>query len=101
MNQPSGWREEYQRTLKALETEEPLDLLVYRPLAFGLAKVLARTPATANHVSLMSLGFGMLAGALLWQGTPAMAALAAGSYFLCNVFDCADGQLARMKGTSS
>src|SRR5262249_31418613 len=40
-------------------------------------------------------------GALLWQGSPRMAALAAGSYFLCNVLDCADGQLARMTGTSS
>lgn len=101
MSTNGDWREEYKRSLKALETEEPLDLLLYRPLAFGVAKLLAPTPFTANHVSLASLGFGILTGVLLWQGSASMAILAAGAYFLCNTLDCADGQLARMKGAPS
>jgi hypothetical protein len=100
MGTRSVWQEEYRRSLKAVETEEPLDLLIYRPLAFCVAKLFARTTVSANQVSLASLAFGVLTGALLWQGSPKMAALAAGSYFLCNVLDCADGQLARMKGPS-
>jgi phosphatidylglycerophosphate synthase len=97
----SSWQAEYRRSLKALETEEPLDLLIYRPLAFVVAKVFARTSVTANHVSLASLFCGLLSGVLFWQGSHRLAVLAAGTYFLCNVLDCADGQLARIKGSSS
>lgn len=97
----ANWKEEYRRSLKAIETEEPLDLLVYRPLAFLVAKALVHTPATANMVSVASLFCGVLTGVLFWQGTQASLVLGAATYFLCNTLDCADGQIARMKGSSS
>jgi len=92
---------DYKSTLKAVEAEELLDLIVYRPLAFVVTRLCYRTPITPNQISVASLGFGLLAGYLFWVGSPVAGLLAAASYFTCNVLDCADGQLARMRGTSS
>jgi phosphatidylglycerophosphate synthase len=92
---------DYSRSLKAIEMEEALDLVLYRPLAFVLAKVANRTPITPNQISVMSLGFGLLTGWLFAAGTPQAGAAAAACYFLCNTLDCADGQLARLRGKPS
>ena len=96
-----AWYAEYVASLKAVELEEWLDLVLYRPLAFGVTKVVAPTPITPNQISVASLFFGLLAGWLLWVGSTEAALLAAGSYFVCNVLDCADGQLARLRGKPS
>jgi phosphatidylglycerophosphate synthase len=88
---------DYARSLKAIETEEALDLVLYRPLAFVLARAAHHTPITPNQISMMSLGFGVLTGWLFWAGTPEAGVAAAACYFLCNTLDCADGQLARLR----
>jgi phosphatidylglycerophosphate synthase len=95
------WAAEYARANKAPELEEALDVAVFRPLAFVATKALERTPITPNQVSVASLAFGLAAGALFWAGGASSAALAAASFFACNVLDCADGQLARLRGTPS
>lgn len=95
------WRDEFCRSLKAVETEEPFDLYCYRPLAFIVAKALSVTPASANMVSVASLLCGLATGGLFWQGTAWSLTLGAFFYFWCIVLDCADGQLARMRGSSS
>lgn len=92
---------EYKASLKAIEAEELLDLVLYRPLAFLLTRVVQNTRISPNQISVASLFFGLLAGWLFWVGSPAAGVLAAASYFACNVLDCADGQLARVRGTSS
>lgn len=92
---------EYVRTLKAIETEEAVDLVVYRPLGFVIAKLLQRSSLTPNHVSVASLCFGIAAGVLFWQGSAGAFAAAAAAYFACNALDCADGQLARLRGGST
>ncbi len=52
-------------------------------------------------MSVASLLCGVVAGAFFWRGTPVAALAAAAAYFAGNVFDCADGQLARLQGASS
>jgi phosphatidylglycerophosphate synthase len=96
-----AWYAEYVASLKAVELEEWLDLVLYRPLAFLVTKVVAPTSITPNQISVASLFFGLLAGWLLWVGSTEAALLAAASYFVCNVLDCADGQLARLRGKPS
>lgn len=96
-----GWAAQYRTMLKAPEIEEPLDLLVYRPLAFGFVKAIARTRITPNQVTMGSLVPGLASAACFWQGRPELYVVGAVLLFLTNVLDCADGMLARLKGTGS
>jgi phosphatidylglycerophosphate synthase len=101
MNGLKGLAQDYTRSLKAIEMEEALDLVLYRPLAFVLAKLAHPTPITPNQISIASLGFGLLSGWFFAAGTPEAGIAAAAAYFLCNTLDCADGQLARLRGKPS
>lgn len=97
----SAWTDQYRAMLKAPEIEEPFDLLVYRPLAFGLVKSIARSRITPNQVTVASLVPGLASAWCFWQGEPAYYAAGAGLLFLTNVLDCADGMLARVQGAGS
>jgi hypothetical protein len=97
----TGGAAQYRRMLKAPEIEEPLDLLIYRPLAFALVKTIARTRITPNQITVGSLVPGLASGWCFWQGQPGHYAVGAGLLFLTNILDCADGMLARMRGTGS
>ena len=93
------WFEEYFRLLKKVEAEEVLDLVFYRPLAFLFVKAIYRTNLTPNQITLAAI-FAALIGTLLYlKGLLLWAAL---FLILYDVFDCADGMLARLKknGTS-
>ena len=87
--------------LKAPEVEEPLDLVLFRPLAYGLVKLVQPTVITPNLITFVSLVLGLAAGLCYWQGTPAFFLWGAILLFLTNLFDCADGMLARVRGTGS
>jgi phosphatidylglycerophosphate synthase len=87
-------------------TRKPRDILwnrfVARPLAAVLLLPLARTRVTPNQVTLATLVV-FVTGAAMLALCPARAALvgAAAILELSYVLDCVDGQLARLKGTSS
>ena len=87
-------------------TQKPRDILwnrfVARPLAAVLLVPLARTRVTPNQVTLATL-LVFVAGAAMLAVCPARGALigAVAILELSYVLDCVDGQLARMKGTSS
>jgi len=87
-------------------TKKPNDIiwnrLVARPLAAVLVVPLARTAITPNQVTFATLPV-FLAGAAVLAALPTWGALIAGAAIieLSYVLDCADGQLARLKGTSS
>jgi len=93
-------RDVYRRTRK------PNDILwnrlVARPLAAVVVAPLARTSITPNQVTLATL-LVFLGGAALMALVPSWGALIGGAAIieLSYVLDCADGQLARLKGTSS
>ncbi|HET6284251.1 MAG TPA: CDP-alcohol phosphatidyltransferase family protein [Polyangia bacterium] len=96
----SAIREMYARTRK------PHDIFwnrfVARPAAAVLLVPLARTGITPNQVTLLTLVV-FLIGALVMALMPSSGALvlAAAIIELSYVLDCVDGQLARLKGTSS
>ena len=87
-------------------TRKPNDIIwnrfVARPLAAVLVVPLARTGITPNQVTFLTLPV-FLAGAVVLALLPSWGALLAGAAIieLSYVLDCADGQLARLKGTSS
>ena len=87
-------------------TRKPKDLLwnrfVARPLAAVLLVPLEGTAVTPNQVTLATLGVFVVASACLafwptWSGLLAGAAILEFAY----VLDCVDGQLARLRGTST
>ena len=87
-------------------TRKPNDIIwnrfVARPLAAVVVVPLARTGITPNQVTFATLPV-FLAGAAVLALLPSWGALIAGAAIieLSYVLDCADGQLARLKGTSS
>ena len=91
----------YWQSLKPLEVEEPIDVWVHRPVAFILARALLPTRVSPNTVTIFSMFFGVLALAAMFTRVSGHLTLAGACIFASAVVDCADGQLARMRGTSS
>ncbi len=87
-------------------TRKPKDILwnrlVARPLAALFVVPLARTAVTPNQITFLTLVM-FVAGALVLALCPGWGALvgAAAILELSYVFDCVDGQLARLKKMSS
>lgn len=88
---------QYKESLKAIEAEEVFDLLIFRPLAFVFVKLTYPINLTPNQVSTTAMIFGVAAGVLFGFGRYDYIILGAIFYFICNVLDCADGQIARLK----
>ncbi len=88
---------QYKSSLKAVEVEEVFDLIIYRPLAFLFVKLTYSTNLTPDMVSVAALIIGCLSGVLFGFGSFTFLAIGGGMYFTCNVLDCADGQIARLK----
>ncbi|MBN1634414.1 MAG: CDP-alcohol phosphatidyltransferase family protein [Ignavibacteria bacterium] len=87
----------YRLSLKGTEAEEILDLIIYRPISFQFVRLIYNTNITPNQISYVALLFGVLAGVFYAFGSELSFIMAAVSFFICNVLDCADGQLARLK----
>jgi phosphatidylglycerophosphate synthase len=96
-----GFWSGYWQSLKSLDVEEPVDLYVHRPLAYLLARALYPTPVSPNLVTIASMVAGVYGAYLVVVDTPHHFQWAALCTFLSTVFDCADGQLARLRKTSS
>ena len=77
-------------------TDELADAWVHRPLAGLLVRGLASKRVTPDHLTLLSCGLGLCAALYLALGHPVAGPL----LILHLVFDCADGQLARLRGPS-
>ena len=91
-----------QRPQRKRELQDSLNHYLYHPLAWQLAKVLARTPITPNMVSVIGAGFVVAAGIAYSQPWwPASALLGMLLHMTWHVVDGADGDLARMTGRSS
>ena len=91
----------YWKTLKPLAVEEPVDVWIHRPLAYVLAKALYPTPVSPNLVTMISIVFGVLGASCFLADFRHHMLLGGLAIFVSAIFDCADGQLARMRGTSS
>ncbi|MBP9679768.1 MAG: CDP-alcohol phosphatidyltransferase family protein [Bacteriovorax sp.] len=92
-----NWLIEYKKSLKNIHAEEPLDVYLYRPMAFIIVKALYSTSLTPNQYSLLALLSGIAAGGCFLQGT--YLGLQWGGFFflLFAILDCCDGMVARLK----
>jgi phosphatidylglycerophosphate synthase len=88
---------QYKESLKAVEVEEIFDLIVFRPLAFIFVKLTYRYNLTPDMVSVVALITGCVAGVMFAFGEYLYLVAGACLYFISNVLDCADGQIARLK----
>ena len=96
-----SWLEGYKASLKPLEVEEPIDVYVHRPLGYVVARMAYPTLVSPDLLTLVSIFFGSAAGICLgWEFAWHMQ-LGALLTFLSAVLDCSDGQLARMRKSSS
>ena len=93
--------DEYKKSLKPPETEELINQLINRPLAFLAAKVLQKLKATPNFVTLLSLLCGVSSGFIFSRGRYPDIMWASLLLQFMIIFDCADGQLARLTNRSS
>lgn len=92
-------KEEYQASLKSMDTEEWLDLHFYRPIGFLWAKLFAKMGISPNAVTIASIFLGVFGGILLYfRGEDYMWLNWLGIFFIiwANTYDSADGQLARL-----
>ena len=89
-------KEEYQASLKSMDTEEWLDLHFYRPMGFAWAKLFAKTGVTPNAVTIFSIFLGVFGGILLFPNEIWPNLLGIFLIIWANTYDSADGQLARM-----
>jgi hypothetical protein len=86
---------------KGEAVEEWVDLRFFRPAGLRLARALAPTAVTPNQVTLWGVLVGVLAGHLFWYSSRTVNLIGVVLFLVSDVFDSADGQLARLRGTSS
>lgn len=91
----------FKKSIKPIETEEPLDLIFFRPLGFLIALLLRRAPVSPNVITIMSMITGLTAAWFFSKGTHPAFITAACLLITSHLFDCTDGQLARLRGVSS
>jgi hypothetical protein len=92
---------EYKKSLKMIEVEEILDLIIFRPPAFLLVKLIYQTPITPNQITWISLFFGVFGAFLITLGTATGYFIAAMCFIIYNILDCSDGQLARLQNSGT
>ena len=91
-----------QRPKRPRELQDALNFYLYHPLAWQLARVLARTPLTPNTVSVIGAGLVVAASFAYTQlAWPLSAALGMALHMSWHVVDGADGDLARLTGRAS
>ena len=90
------------RPQRPRELQDGLNYYLYHPLAWQLARVLAKTPITPNMVSVVGACMVIGAGfAYAAPGWPLMALLGMALHMGWHVVDGADGDLARLTGRTS
>ncbi len=95
----------YRASLKNPAVEEPVDLMIHRPLGYLIARLFYPTRVSPDALTLLSMAVGIASGiCVAFAFGPSHAVFmpaAAGLYVLSAIIDCSDGQLARMRQSSS
>jgi phosphatidylglycerophosphate synthase len=86
---------------KGLPVEEWLDMRFFRPLGIWIARALYPTGISPDQVTLWSLLIGLVAGHLFAYQDRWTDLIGVALFVVSDVFDSADGQLARLRGTST
>src|SRR5512143_3409903 len=87
--------------LKGAGVEEWCDVHFFRPAGIRVARALYPTPVTPDQVTLLCLVVGLLAGHLMVYRSVALTLTGVGLFVVSDIFDSADGQLARLRGSST
>ncbi len=93
--------QEYIGSLKKIDVEEIPDILFFRPLAFLLVKLVYKTGVTPNQLTFIAILFALAGGYIFAQGGKENFFIGGIFFAMYNIFDCADGQLARLKKNGS
>ncbi len=101
--------EKISQTLKSAETEDWLDLHIVRPFCYWWAVLFAKFDIHPNTVTIWSMIIGAASafffayGCFYYEGIYGLMMNIIAILLLClaDVFDCTDGQLARMTGKKS
>lgn len=91
----------YKATLKPLSVEEPIDVVWHRLAGYVIARAAEPTPISADALTVAAIAVGVIAGGLIAVPFGGHLLAAAAFLELSAAFDCADGQLARMRKRSS
>lgn len=85
----------FESLLKSRDVEDPVNLWLHRPLAYGFVALIYRTPITPNQITLLSLLVGIAAGGCFVVGSPAAMIWGGALLWTSAILDGADGILAR------
>lgn len=86
----------YKNSIKSNKSDERINVYLQRPIAGLIVRAVYPTPVSPNHLTLASILFGIIGGVLV--ALPDARLAAAGlCFYLKDIFDSADGQLARAK----
>jgi len=86
---------------KGRAVEEWVDLHFFRPIGIRIARALQPTGISAHQVTLWSLAIGLVAGHLFAYRDRWTNVIGFALFIVSDIFDSADGQLARLRGTST
>jgi phosphatidylglycerophosphate synthase len=86
---------------KGDHVEEWVDLRFFRPVGAWIARRLSETSITADQVTFVSLVVGLGAGHLFVYANRWLNGVGFVLFVVSELFDSADGQLARLRGTST
>ncbi len=86
---------------KGEAVEEWIDLRFYRPLGMRIAQRLLPTRVSADHVTVAATLLGIIAGHFFFYQGARINAAGFALFVLSDLLDSADGQLARLRGTST
>jgi CDP-alcohol phosphatidyltransferase len=86
---------------KGAAVEEWVDLRFFRPIGIRIARALEPTDISADQVTVWSILIGLVAGHLFLYRDPWVNTIGFLLFIVSDVFDSADGQLARLRGTST
>lgn len=90
-----------QATLKSADTEEWIDLLFYRPIGYRWALLFQKLGVSPNAITIASIFLGVAAGVLFYYNDLLLNVVGMCLLVWANMYDSADGQLARMTGQKS
>ncbi len=86
---------------KGYAIEEWVDLHFFRPIGIRIARALVPTSVSADQVTLWSLVIGLVAGHLFAYQDRWTNVIGFALFIVSDIFDSADGQLARLRGAST
>ncbi|NDW12431.1 CDP-alcohol phosphatidyltransferase family protein [Bacteroides sp. 214] len=94
----NGENSTIESTLKSMDTEEPIDLVFYRPIGYGWALLFRKLGVHPNTVTIASIVIGVAAGVFFYFDSLYYNIIGMLLLIWANSYDSADGQLARLTG---